>query len=191
MKKYILIATLFFSTIAYSQTYVNGKKVSNEATGVDVEVVNDEVYINGQPIDQYTEEISEEIEKWDGEQSEAEPAEDDNLYQTNNVDAYNKWYNTKGKKMIEEKNKKTKNVFLWIVGILGTGVISVSLIFIIAEIRKRLEYRKYKKSFDKPVIESNIVPSESSSNVIKNHSLDSDNKSSGLTEIPSAIKNKN
>jgi hypothetical protein len=141
MKKIILAIVMFISLSTYSQVYINGKKVA-ESGASDVSVINGEVYIDGQPIDQYTEEIAEEIEKWDGEQPEAEPTKDPNLYETKNVDAYNKWYNVKGKKMIEERNKKTKNVFLWIAGILGGGILAITLGFVIAEIKLRIKKRK-------------------------------------------------
>ena len=44
--------------------------------------------------------------------------------------------------MIEERNKKTKNVFLWIAGILGGGILAITLGFVIAEIKLRIKKRK-------------------------------------------------
>lgn len=132
MKKIILAIVMFISLSTYSQVYINGKKVAESGVS-DISIINGDVYLDGKSIDELTEDV---------EQPEAPATKDPNLYETENVDTYNNWYNTKGKKMIEERNKKTKNVFLWIAGILGGGILAITLGFVIAEIKLRIKKRK-------------------------------------------------
>ena len=132
MKGIILAILLFMSFSAHSQVYINGKKVA-ESGASDISVVNGDVYIDGKSIDELTESVEDPIEDLD------EESVDPNLYQTENVDAYNKWYNSKGKTMIEKNNKKTKNIFLWIFGSLAAVTLFITLCFVYAEIKKRIK----------------------------------------------------
>ena len=133
MKRIILAIVLFMSLSTYSQVYINGKKVA-ESGASDISIVNGDVYIDGKYIDELTESVEDPVEELEDEES-----VDPNLYQTENVDAYNKWYNSKGKMIIEKNNKKTKNTFLWIFGSLGAVTLFITLCFVYAEIKKRIQ----------------------------------------------------
>ncbi len=171
---------MFLSFTMNSQVYINGKKVA-ESGASDISIVNGDVYIDGKSID----ELTEDVEQTEANESVETP--DPNVYQTKNVDAYNKWYNTKGKKMIMERHEKTKKIFLWVLGSIGAGLVFITLGFVFAEIRSRIKKRKLQKdSFYTPERLKNkkeykpVIP-----NTLEAH------PDMTLPEVISPIKNRN
>jgi len=138
MKRIILALVMFLSFSMNSQVYINGKKVA-ESGASDISIVNGDVYIDGKSIDELTEDVEQ------TETNESVKTPDPNLYETKNVDAYNKWYNAKGKKMIMKEHEKTKKVFLWVLGSIGAVLVFISLGFVAAEIRLRIRNRREKR----------------------------------------------
>ena len=179
MKKIILAILLFMSCSIHSQVYINGKKVA-ESGASDISIVDGDVYIDGKSIDELTEEVNE-----------PEPVKekvDPNLYQTKNVDAYNKWYDTKGKYIMEEKRKKTKEIILWVIGSLGAVVMFVTLKFVYAEIKQRIKRKSSQKVYSG---ETQHIPKESKPKIPApkwssplHHDMD-------LPEVSSPIKPRN
>jgi hypothetical protein len=178
MKIIILAIVLFMSFNMHSQVYINGKKVA-ESGASDISIVNGDVYIDGKSIDELTEEVNE-----------PEPVKekvDPNLYQTKNVDAYNKWYNTKGKKIMEEKRENWKTAFIWVISCLGVVVMFVTLKFVFAEINQRIQKKRSQKIYSG---ETQHIPKETKPKIPApkwssplHHDMD-------LPEVSSPIKNR-
>lgn len=147
-----------------SQVYVNGEKVADVGSE-DIAIVNGEVYLDGKSIDELKEDVNSVTNK--------EPVhkKETNVYRTKNVDAYNKWYNEKGKTIKEKKKKCMMVLFYIILGVAAFVILIVSIRFIIAE----LEYRSQNKSTKLP------EPSKYTFN-------QNPNSDSGLPEVKSPIK---
>jgi len=177
MKKIILAIVMFISLSTYSQVYINGKKVA-ESGASDISIVNGDVYIDGKSIDELTEDV---------EEPQTDEVADPNLYETKNVDAYNKWYNSKGKKLMEKEKKETKEVFLWIIGSIGFILAFITLGFVVAEIRLRIKKRKSESnSFYTP---ERLKPKKEY--LPKPNWADPLHHDMSLPEVESPIKNRN
>ena len=183
MKKLILAVVMFLSFSMNSQVYINGKKVA-ESGASDISIVNGDVYIDGKSINELTEDVEQ------TETNESEETQDPTLYETENVDAYNKWYNTKGKNMIMKEHEKTKKIFLYAIGSIGAVLVFITLGFVFAEIRKRIRDRRSRKIIEN---QYNINRNPSKKYPLKSiiePETKQEQTQSGLTEIPSAIKKK-
>ena len=189
MKRIILTLVMFLSLTANSQVYVNGKKVAETGSN-DISIVNGDVYVDGKSIDELTEDIEKEsgseLPQTDVSTEKPEP----NVYKSENVDAYNKWYNTKGRKMIKERNEKGKKACLWVLGSLGIGVLFVTLGFVFAEIRKRIRDRRYRKISENQYNINRNPAKEYPLKSVLEPETKQEQTQSGLTEILSAIKKK-
>jgi len=180
MKRIILAVMILLSFSMNSQVYINGKKVA-ESGSSDVSIVNGDVYIDGKSIDELTEEVNE---------PEPEPVKEKvnpNLYQTKNVDVYNKWYNTKGKKIMEEKKENWKTAIIWVISCLGIVAMFVTLKFVFAEINQRIQKKRSQKIYSG---ETQHIPKEIKPKIPApkwssplHHDMD-------LPEVSSPIKNR-
>jgi hypothetical protein len=161
-----------------SQVYINGKKVA-ESGASDISIVNGDVYIDGKSIDELTEDV---------EEPQTDEVADPNLYETKNVDAYNKWYNAKGKKMIMKEHEKTKKVFLWVLGSIGAVLVFISLGFVVAEIRLRIRNRREKRLKE---IKPTTMPGHSNPPKPPAPKWPDVHPNMTLPEVDSPIKNRN
>jgi hypothetical protein len=183
MKRIIVTLVMFLSFTLNSQVYINGKKVAETGSN-DISIVNGDVYIDGKSIDELTEDVEE------TETTESEETSDPTVYETENVDAYNKWYNAKGKKIMEKEKKETKKAFILIIGSIGAVLVFITLGFVFAEIRKRIRDRRSRKIIENQYNINRNPAKEYPLKSILEPETKQEQTQTGLTEIPSAIKKK-
>ena len=183
MKRIIVTLVMFLSFTLNSQVYINGKKVAETGSN-DISIVNGDVYIDGKSIDELTEDVEE------TETTESEETSDPTVYETENVDAYNKWYNAKGKKIMEKEKKETKKAFILIIGSIGAVLVFITLGFVFAEIRKRIRDRRSRKIIENQYNINRNPSKEYPLKSILEPETKQEQTQTGLTEIPSAIKKK-
>lgn len=136
----LLIFVINFVFSSFSETITNTVRVSYNGDGTTVTINDDDVYIDGKPIDEYVDEQINGVSNT--------PVQDTTLYRSKNVDAYNKWYN-KNKDKIKSEPQKIKcngKLFFKIIIFILLGLMWIYIGSVIVKyVKISIEYKRIKK----------------------------------------------